>query len=213
MGLAERSNLQFGAFVQNYVENTTGNPNFTSPQPPLADVSAGLAAFNTKVNEVLALESQLRTSVAQRDSLRANLEVLMNASAAYVQQASNGNKAIIQSSGLGVRNPRTNVHVLGTPGNLRLTLTSNPGQPATVSVTVTGQTLHFHFGIPRGLTGEQGPPGEVTEQELADGLETRAFAIPSVGTLDQSAEPEYSPTQAQDIINTLNALITALKGS
>ncbi|HRK13873.1 MAG TPA: hypothetical protein PK490_06265 [Prosthecobacter sp.] len=91
--------------------------------------------------------------------------------------------------------------------------TLNPGQPATVSVTVTGQTLHFHFGIPRGLTGEQGPPGEVTGQELADGLETRAFAIPSVGTLDQSAEPEYSPTQAQDIINTLNALITALKGS
>ncbi|HCN78237.1 MAG TPA: hypothetical protein DIT13_13705 [Verrucomicrobiales bacterium] len=88
-----------------------------------------------------------------------------------------------------------------------------PDESATVSVSVTGTVLHLTFGIPQGEQGDSGPPGEVSAQDLADGLETRAHAIPSTGTLDQSAEPEYSPTQAQDIINTLNALITALKGS
>ncbi|MBL9131168.1 MAG: collagen-like protein [Verrucomicrobiaceae bacterium] len=38
--------------------------------------------------------------------------------------------------------------------------TLNPGDSATVSVSVTGNTLHFLFGIPQGMTGAQGNPGQ-----------------------------------------------------
>ncbi|MBE7494193.1 MAG: hypothetical protein HS117_04575 [Verrucomicrobiaceae bacterium] len=34
-----------------------------------------------------------------------------------------------------------------------------PGDPATVSISLTGTTLHFTFGIPEGQTGPQGMPG------------------------------------------------------
>ncbi|HCN77523.1 MAG TPA: hypothetical protein DIT13_10070, partial [Verrucomicrobiales bacterium] len=128
MGLNRKNNEQLTGYVQAFLGDMTGNPNFTTPQPPLADVQAGLTAFNAKLTEVSNLESSLRTSITQRNTLRTELERLMDAAAYYVQQTSNGNKAVILSSGLGVRNPRTNVHVLETPGNLRLTLTSNPGQ-------------------------------------------------------------------------------------
>ena len=37
-----------------------------------------------------------------------------------------------------------------------------PGSAATVSVTFDGTNVHLTFGIPQGATGEQGPPGEVT---------------------------------------------------
>ena len=37
--------------------------------------------------------------------------------------------------------------------------TGNPGDPATVGVFLSGATLHFTFGIPRGSNGAQGPAG------------------------------------------------------
>src|SRR5262245_4154442 len=37
--------------------------------------------------------------------------------------------------------------------------TVNPGDPASVSVSVVGNTLHLSFDIPR---GDQGDPGDVT---------------------------------------------------
>ena len=78
--------------------------------------------------------------------------------------------------------------------------TLNPGEPATVSTSFYGNTVHFTFGIPRGAdgangtngtdgapggqgpqgvpgmegpqgpVGPQGPAGEVTAGQLADGL-------------------------------------------
>lgn len=37
--------------------------------------------------------------------------------------------------------------------------TVNPGDPASVTVTVSGNTLHFSFDIPRGNDGAPGAPG------------------------------------------------------
>ena len=37
--------------------------------------------------------------------------------------------------------------------------TGNPGDPATVGVSLSGATLHFTFGLPRGADGGQGPAG------------------------------------------------------
>lgn len=128
MELSKKNNLQLADYAQGYVDDTTGNPHFTSPQPPLAEVSASVAAFTAKLNEVSSMESALRSKITERNTLRADLEKLLNACAFYVQQTSNGNKAIIQSSGLGVRNPRTNVLTLTAPTNLRLSLDSEAGQ-------------------------------------------------------------------------------------
>ena len=40
--------------------------------------------------------------------------------------------------------------------------TVNPGEPASVTVSVVGNTLHLTFNIPRGDKGDQGDPGDVT---------------------------------------------------
>jgi hypothetical protein len=56
--------------------------------------------------------------------------------------------------------------------------TLNPGDPATVGLSVAGSTLHFTFGIPRGNEGVQGNPGNdgpqgpPFAQAIIDGVNT-----------------------------------------
>ncbi|HCN28499.1 MAG TPA: hypothetical protein DIT64_06945 [Verrucomicrobiales bacterium] len=48
---------------------------------------------------------------------------------------------------------------------------------------------------------------------LFDLIQERAHGIPGVNTLELTPDAEYSQAQQQEVVATLNALITALKGS
>ena len=50
--------------------------------------------------------------------------------------------------------------------------TLSPGSPATVSVTVNGDRLHFTFGVPQGVAGPVGPPGPPFAQAVVDAVNT-----------------------------------------
>jgi hypothetical protein len=63
--------------------------------------------------------------------------------------------------------------------------TLDPGQSATVSISVNGQTLHFSFGISRGPDGTPGAPGSVINGAQVD-------SVSSVGSADPaSASASY----------------------
>jgi hypothetical protein len=96
-----------------------------------------------------------------------------------------------------------------------------PGDPATVSVSVTGNTLHFTFSIPQGDVGpqgQQGPqglPGEVTQTDL-NNAEQNMLAQSSansngVGSLSMNADPAYDQNQLQAVMQKLDELINALR--
>ncbi|HRK14665.1 MAG TPA: hypothetical protein PK490_10260 [Prosthecobacter sp.] len=48
----------------------------------------------------------------------------------------------------------------------------------------------------------------MSAQDLADGLETRALAIPGMGAWTSRRSPEYSPAQVRDIASKVNGIIT-----
>ena len=50
--------------------------------------------------------------------------------------------------------------------------TLNPGDPATVSVSIIGSVLHLSFGIPRGPDGAPGPQGAPFAAAIVDGVNT-----------------------------------------
>jgi len=50
--------------------------------------------------------------------------------------------------------------------------TLNPGDPATVSVSVIGSVLHLSFGIPRGPDGAPGPQGAPFAAAIVDAVNT-----------------------------------------
>jgi hypothetical protein len=88
------------------------------------------------------------------------------------------------------------------------------GSAATVDVTFDGTSVRFTFGIPQGndgATGAAGPPGEVMQVDLDNGLlntlaQTSANTN-AVSTLDSG----YSDLETEELRNKVNELINALR--
>jgi hypothetical protein len=143
-------------------------------------------------------------------------------SAAAVNVALNGN-----TLHFGFDLPQGNDGVQGPPGNdgsqgppfaqavVDSVTTLDPGNPATVGVSFDGSNVRFTFGIPRGSDGATGQPGEVSQTDLNNGLLNTLSQCSAnsngVGTLGQSADGSYNPSQMQDLINKMDELINALR--
>ena len=103
------------------------------------------------------------------------------------------------------------------------TNTLPPGNPATATVVIAGQTLHLTFGIPQGEIGPQGPegqvgpPGEVTVSQMnaADEaiLQQTSANTNSVGQLGMTADSSYQQWQFQAMIDKLDEFIGAARRS
>jgi hypothetical protein len=113
-----------------------------------------------------------------------------------------------------------------TAAQVDATNTLPPGDPAAVTVSVTGDTLHFTFDIPQGeagaagsegpqgIQGEEGPqgmPGEVSLQQLTDAIATTSSNSNGVSTLEMTVNDPPTQGEVQLIANKLDELITALR--
>jgi hypothetical protein len=107
-----------------------------------------------------------------------------------------------------------------------------PGDPAAVTLSVAGGTLHFTFDIPQGANGAdgingssgsdggegppgpegpQGVPGEVTLQQLDDAIATTSANSNAVATLGMTVSDPPSQGEMQQIADKLDELIHALR--
>jgi hypothetical protein len=101
-----------------------------------------------------------------------------------------------------------------------------PGDPANVTVSVTGSTLHFSFDIPQGdagaaggegqqgIQGEEGPqgmPGEVSLQQLTDAIATTSSNSNGVSTLEMTVNDPPTQGEVLLIANKLDELINAMR--
>jgi hypothetical protein len=89
-----------------------------------------------------------------------------------------------------------------------------PGNPATVESTFDGTAVHFSFGIPRGNdggAGVEGPPGEVSENDLFSAISGTSNNSNSVAQIGGTATSEYDPAQMQEVLNKVDELIGALR--
>ena len=90
--------------------------------------------------------------------------------------------------------------------------TLDPGEDATVTTSLSGNTVHLEFGIPRGADGT---PGEVTVAQMdaaiadavADAVAGTSSNSNAVGTLDTS----YADPDAEQIRQRFNELVLALR--
>lgn len=127
MGITRKSTNQLIPYIQNHIEMMTGNANFPTPQPPAADFLTLFNAYQEAALAAINAEAAWRDAVALREQLRGDITSAMNVRGAYVQQTSNGNRQVILSSGLGVKNPPTPVEFLPAPTNLRVDLNGEAG--------------------------------------------------------------------------------------
>lgn len=83
-----------------------------------------------------------------------------------------------------------------------------PGNPANVSLSVIGNTLHFTFDLPQ---GEVGPMGEVSAADLSNAISGTSNNTNGVSTLNQSADSSYNQSQMQDVLNKVDEFLNAAR--
>ena len=82
-----------------------------------------------------------------------------------------------------------------------------PGSAATVSVTFDGTNVHFTFRIPQGAEGLQGPPGDVSNSQLATAIGGTSSNTNAVATLDTP----FADPDAESMRLRFNELVLALR--
>lgn len=113
------------AFVRNVVTLMTGNPKFTNPTPPLADVTTAVDTLETAVHDAL---DGGKVAIATRNAAGVKLLSLTRQLASYVQTTCEGDRVVLLSSGFEPIKTRTPAGVLPPPSNLRLSTTGTSGQ-------------------------------------------------------------------------------------
>src|SRR5581483_2397528 len=98
----------------------TNNPDYPTPSPTLADVSAKSTAFSDAMAAAAGGGVQL---TAEKNARRAELAASLRLLASYAQTACNGDLAVLLSSGFPIQKPqRQPIGVLPAPSDLRVRL-------------------------------------------------------------------------------------------
>ncbi len=86
------------------VSSMTNNPNFTTPNPPLATVTAAITALQTAET---AVKARTHGAVASRNAQQKALVTVLEQTKAYIQMMADSNsdtaEAVIKSAGVAVR--------------------------------------------------------------------------------------------------------------
>lgn len=114
-GMPLPDKIQFGRQV---TQNMTGNPNFPDPDPSLAAVTGQVDNSENSYNDARTARQIAKSKTSLQDDQEAALDLILTKLATYVEQASNGDKAKIESAGFSVRNLPVPTGLLPAPTNL-----------------------------------------------------------------------------------------------
>jgi hypothetical protein len=106
----------------------TGNASFTTPIPSLTNVGTAITALTTANSTYESGVLTQKTNLTNRDNAPAALIALLTQLGGYVEAASAGDEAKIQSAGMGVRAGKTPPAMPGQVANLSLTAGDNDGE-------------------------------------------------------------------------------------
>ncbi len=120
--------LQLIALARLIVQKMTGNANFTTPDPPLADITTAANDLEAQKQAVDSAKATLGEAVAKQNSFEKNLQDLLTAEGRYVDNRAKGDKAIIESAGMSASDEPSPVGEMPQVKNLSVTRGDNPGE-------------------------------------------------------------------------------------
>jgi uncharacterized protein (DUF3084 family) len=106
------------------VEQMTGNVHFPDPSPALVAITSANDSYKLALNK---MENGTREDTVVKNNCRKIVENLLKQETDYVQQVSNGEEAIILSSGFDVAKKPTVVGPLAKATGLEVNVGSNKG--------------------------------------------------------------------------------------
>ncbi|OIR13263.1 hypothetical protein GALL_56480 [mine drainage metagenome] len=97
---------------EHILQSMTGNPNFATPTPTLADVQTAITKYSDALGKVIDGTKQ---DTVLKNQARKELEALLHDLGLYVQLNGKNDEAIILSSGFDIANPRIPIGILPKP--------------------------------------------------------------------------------------------------
>ena len=91
------------ARAQQIVAALTGNPNFTAPHPPLAQVTAAINELEAASNAAQAARQEAKAKTAAQKASEEALDRMVTQLVAHVESVAGDNQQLILSAGLDVR--------------------------------------------------------------------------------------------------------------
>jgi hypothetical protein len=105
-------------FVRQILGAMTGNANFPTPEPPLADVSTAVNALEEAYNTANAARQNAVSLTSAMQDEEQSLDKLVMKLANYVENKSDGDEAKILSTGMSVKGKLVPIGDLPAPENL-----------------------------------------------------------------------------------------------
>lgn len=99
------------------INSLTGNANFPTPQPSLADIAASRNAY---INALSANETGGKQQTLVKNEARKDLEAKLRLLGLYVQANCSNNEVIAQGSGFDIQKSRTPTGILERPTNFKV---------------------------------------------------------------------------------------------
>jgi hypothetical protein len=120
IGMKELNPPAKSAYMRRLAAGVTGNPNFPASTPTAAVLLAKADAIDITYNEAHAARLISKTKTAAMDDMCAEGEALVAQLASYVDGASGGDAAIIESAGFSTRATPTPIGELPAPVDLQV---------------------------------------------------------------------------------------------
>ncbi len=114
--------------AQQIVKNLTGNPDFPTPNPPLAQVTAAIQLLETKVVSAQAARQAAQAATAEQNDAEDALDRIIDQVGGYIESVSGGEEAKIISAGVSVRSFTSAPRELTTPEALAATEGDHDGE-------------------------------------------------------------------------------------
>ena len=114
--------------AQQILKNLSNNPDFPTPNPPLADVTAAIQLLETKVVSAQAARQSAQAATAEQNDAEDALDRLIDQIGAYIESVSGGDETKIISAGVSVRSSTSAPRELTAPLSLAATEGDHDGE-------------------------------------------------------------------------------------
>jgi hypothetical protein len=192
--LSVADKIQFGRQI---VQAMTANPNFPVPTPSLASLADESNTLETAHNEAKAARAAAKAKTTVQDDAAAELDWTLTQLAAYVEMASDGDKAKIESAGFSVRNVPTPIGELPPPTDVQVLPSDHAGTADVRWQPVRGARAYVIERTPEGPEPHWTVIGNSTKKQatlnsMVSGTKYW-FRVAAIGAAGQSAYSDPVP--------------------
>lgn len=175
------------------IEKMTGNPNFTTPTPALADVTAALEEFQQAIEQA---HTGAKDKVLVKGGKRLVLEGLLKKLGMYVELNCNNDLSIVLNAGFDAwKTPTPGPSVLEKPSNFTLVNGPHPGSVKLSVDRIPGAASYMFEYAPLPITEAttwKTSSGRSRTQVFNGLTSGQQYAFRAAGIRDNDAEPLYS---------------------